>query len=185
MIRNFFSFVFDLVKIVTISLAIIVPIRYFLIQPFYVQGSSMEPNFFTSEYLIVNEIGYRFREPERGDVVVFKYPRNPQEYFIKRVIALPGESVEFKDGEVYIYNEIYEDGVVLDEDYLPEDRETFSNGRNEVVKLNNDEYFVLGDNRNASKDSRVFGPVNKNLIIGSVLLRAWPFKLFDTPIYQY
>lgn len=185
MIRNFFSFAFDLIKIVTISLAIIMPVRYFLIQPFYVQGSSMEPNFHTSEYLIVNEIGYRFSDLERGDVIVFKYPVNPQEYFIKRIVALPGESIEFRDGDVYIYNDAFKDGVILDEEYLPEDRETYSNGRNEIVKLTDDEYFVLGDNRNSSKDSRVFGPVKKRLVIGSVLLRAWPFELFDTPIYQY
>ncbi len=185
MLRSFFSFVFDLVKIVTISLAIIIPVRYFLIQPFYVQGSSMEPNFYTSEYLIVDEISYRFEEPERGDVVVFKYPKNPQEYFIKRVIGLPGDSIEFKDGKIFIYNDIYKDGVVLDEKYLPSNRETYSNGRNELVKLGSNEFFMLGDNRNSSKDSRVFGPVKRDLIVGRVMLRAWPFKIFKTPIYQF
>ena len=144
----------------------------------------MEPNFHTSEYLIVNEISYRFSEPGRGDVIVFKYPRNPQEYFIKRIVALPGESVELKDGKVYIYNDAHKDGFILNEEYLPEDRETYPNGRNEIVELADDEYFVLGDNRNSSKDSRVFGPVKKRLVIGSVLLRAWPFKFFDTPVYQ-
>ncbi len=185
MLRSFFSFVFDLVKIVTISLAIIIPVRYFLIQPFYVQGSSMEPNFYTSEYLIVDEISYRFEEPERGDVVVFKYPKNPQEYFIKRVIGLPGDSIEFKDGKIFIYNDTYKDGVVLDEKYLPSNRETYSNGRNELVKLGSNEFFMLGDNRNSSKDSRVFGPVKRDLIVGRVMLRAWPFKIFKTPIYQF
>ena len=92
--RNFFIFVFEVVKVVVISLAIIIPVRYFLIQPFYVKGASMEPSFYDHEYLIVDEMSYRFRLPERGEIVVFKYPLDPSQYFIKRVIGLPGEKVE-------------------------------------------------------------------------------------------
>ncbi|MBI5254729.1 signal peptidase I, partial [Candidatus Falkowbacteria bacterium] len=83
--------VWDMVKVVCISLAIIIPVRYFLIQPFYVKGASMEPNFFDHEYLIINEIGYRFDAPQRGDIVVFKYPKDQSQYFIKRIVGLPGE----------------------------------------------------------------------------------------------
>src|SRR5665811_1655226 len=102
--RKFFLFVWEIVKVVSISLAIILPVRYYLIQPFYVKGASMEPNFHDQEYLIVDEISYRFKAPERGQVIVFRYPRNPQEYFIKRVIGLPNEDVQIRDGQVVIYN---------------------------------------------------------------------------------
>jgi signal peptidase I len=187
MIKNFFSFVLELLKVVVISLAIIIPIRYFLIQPFYVEGASMEPNFHDHEYLIIDEISYRFNQPKRGDIIVFRYPRDPQEYYIKRVIGLPGEKVEVKDGQVKIYNSDNVDGLILDEEYLPEGLKTENSSGQEQVQLENDEYFVMGDNRNSSKDSRVFGPVDKSFITGRVLLRGWPlnrFDVFKTPIYQ-
>ena len=189
MLKNFFSFVFELIKIVVISLVIIITIRYFLIQPFYVKGASMEPNFYDHEYLIIDEISYRFKDPGRGDIVVFRYPVNPQEYFIKRIVALPGEKVQIKDGKVYIYDDNYTglDGTVLDELYLGDGVKTYSLS-DETVSLGEDEYFVLGDNRNSSKDSRSFGAVNQSFITGKVLLRGWPFdriNLFQTPEYQY
>lgn len=170
-----------------ISLIIIIPIRYFLIQPFYVKGASMEPNFFDHEYLIIDELTYRFNDPQRGDIVVFRYPRNPQEYFIKRVIALPGEEVEIREGSVYIYNEENPDGVLLYENYLSPGEKTYGLIE-EKLKLGEDEYFVLGDNRNSSKDSRSFGPVNRSFVTGRVLLRGWPFnriRLFEAPQYSY
>lgn len=185
MLKNFFSFVFELIKIVVISLVIIVPIRYFLIQPFYVKGASMEPNFFDKEYLIIDEISYRFNEPMRGDIVVFRYPINPQEYFIKRIIALPGEEIEIKNGEVVIYGQDSREGRILEEEYLSEEVKTYGMS-SDRVKLGENEYFVMGDNRNSSKDSRSFGPVNRSYIIGKVLLRGWPFDritLFESPEY--
>lgn len=187
MIKNFFLFVFELIKIVVISLVIIVPVRYFLIQPFYVKGASMEPNFYDHEYLIIDEITYRFKEPERGEIIVFKYPRNPQEYFIKRLIGLPGEKVQIKDGAVIIFNNEFPDGMTLREDYLPQGISTYGLSE-EVVKLADDEIYVLGDNRNSSKDSRYFGPVNVSFITGRVFFRGWPFsrvEIFDTPGYDY
>jgi len=187
MIKNFFSYVFELVKVVAVSLAIIIPIRYYLIQPFYVKGASMEPSFYDKEYLIIDEISYRFHEPVRGDIVVFRYPRNPGEYFIKRVIGLPGEKVQIKDGAVYVFNQEHETGVKLAEKYLSADANTY--GLNEeITTLSSTEYYVLGDNRNASKDSRSFGPVDKKLITGRVLLRGWPFNranVFSAPEYGY
>lgn len=185
MLKNFFSFVFELVKIVVISLVIIIPVRYFLIQPFYVKGASMEPNFYDHEYLIIDEITYRFNEPQRGDIIVFRYPRNPQEYFIKRLVGLPGESIKIDKGKVTIFNEENPDGFILDEPYLEEGTKTYGISEDQVT-MTEEEYFVLGDNRNSSKDSRSFGPVNKSYITGRVLLRGWPFnriKLFDTPAY--
>lgn len=187
MIRNFFSYIFELVKVVVVSLAIIIPIRYFLIQPFYVKGASMEPTFYDKEYLIIDEISYRFHEPVRGDIIVFRYPRDPQEYFIKRVIGLPGEKVQIKDGSVYVFNKEREDGMKLDEAYLTGDIKTY--GLNEdIISLSSAEYYVLGDNRNASKDSRSFGPVDKKFVTGRVLLRGWPFNrvnVFSAPEYSY
>ena len=156
----------------------------------------MEPSFYDHEYLIIDEISYRFNEPNRGDIIVFRYPRNPQEYFIKRLIGLPGEQVQIKDGEVKIFNETNVDGFILDEEYLPNGLKTYGLSE-EVVTLSTvnekdttikNEYFVLGDNRNSSKDSRSFGPVDESFITGKVLLRGWPFdriKFFDDMEYSY
>lgn len=176
--KKFAVFVWEITKVVAISLAIILPVRYYLIQPFYVKGASMEPNFFDHEYLIIDEISYRFSAPERGQVIVFRYPRNPQEYFIKRVIGLPGEEVMVKDGRVQIFNPENPNGLTLTEDYLADDTMTFAINNSDLeekVSVGSDEYYVLGDNRNASKDSREFGPVNKSFITGKVWLRGWPF----------
>lgn len=164
-------FLWELARIVIISLVIIIPIRYFVVQPFIVRGASMEPNFENSEYLIIDELSYRFRDPERGEVIVFRFPENPSQYYIKRIIALPGETVEFREGRVYITSS---DGnaTLLDESaYL---------ARSEVsgdlkTPLDDSEYFVLGDNRNASSDSRRWGPLKEKFIVGRVLVRAWPF----------
>lgn len=148
----------------------------------------MEPSFHDHEYLIIDEISYRFGEPKRGDIIVFRYPRNPQEYFIKRVVALPEERIEIRDGDVYIYNSEYEEGVILEEEYLPADIKTYGGFSKDIITLDADEYFVLGDNRNSSKDSRSFGPVKRSFITGRVLLRGWPFDkigFFSAPDYQY
>lgn len=171
--KKFFIFVWEMLKIALISAAIIIPVRYFLIQPFFVKGASMEPNFHDREYLIIDEISYRFDTPTRGQVVVFRYPRNPQEYFIKRIIGLPGEEVQIKNGTVTIYNEEHPDGFALTEPYLSNESITY-NQDEDRVPIGPDEYYVLGDNRGASKDSRYFGAVNKSFIIGKVLFRGWP-----------
>jgi len=180
--------IFEFLKIVVISLVIILPIRYFIIQPFYVKGASMEPTFHDHQYLIIDEIGYRFNAPKRGDIVVFRYPQNPQEYFIKRVIGLPGERVEIRDGNIYLYNDQYPEGFVLDESaYLADNIKTYDLSE-EIVTLRAGEYFVLGDNRNASKDSRSFGAVNESFLTGRVMFRGWPFNqitVFHTPEYKY
>jgi len=173
--KKFLLFVWEITKVVAISLAIILPVRYFLIQPFYVKGASMEPNFHDSQYLIIDEISYRLHLPARGQVIVFRYPLDPQEYFIKRIIGLPGEQIQFKDGKVIIYNASHPDGLSLDEKYLPTDLTTYDQNDGKIT-IGPDQYFVLGDNRNASKDSRVFGPVDKSFIIGKVLFRGWPLS---------
>ncbi|OIO16892.1 signal peptidase I [Candidatus Kuenenbacteria bacterium CG1_02_38_13] len=177
------DFIWETLKVIVVSLAIIIPVRYFLIQPFYVKGASMESNFYDHEYLIVDEISYRFNEPERGDVVVFKYPYDRSQYFIKRIIGLPGETVLIKDGKIIISDVNNVSGFVLREDlYL---QNTYTQG-NESIELNEDEYFIMGDNRSASLDSRMFGPIKKSDIVGRAWIRGWPIermKVFNDPVY--
>lgn len=182
------SFLWEIVKVFFWALIIIIPIRVFLLQPFFVQGASMEPNFEDGDYLIVNELGYKqtkvdfdkfhfftvnsFKDLKREDIVVFRYPRNPQQYFIKRIIGLPGEQVKIEDGKVTIFNTENPSGIVLDEKgYLAEGVLT---SPNVTMQLKDNEYFVMGDNRQFSHDSRAWGPVHKDEIIGKVMLRAWP-----------
>ena len=180
--KGILVFIWEITKIVIIALLIVVPIRTFLFQPFFVRGQSMEPNFENGDYLIIDEISYRFRDPQRGEVVVFKYPGNPSQRYIKRIIGLPGEKVEIKEGKVMIFNQ--EGSQVLDEsEYLSTD--IFTPGEIKVI-LSGNEYFVLGDNRYASADSRRWGPLPRENIIGRVFLRAWPFTAlakFEAPVY--
>lgn len=170
-LERYTNFIWEVTKVVIISLAIIIPVRYFLVQPFYVKGASMEPNFYNYEYLIIDELSYRFDDPQRGDVVVLKNPHRPSQFFIKRIIGLPGETVEIRDRTVFV------NGAELDETaYLDPSIETFGN---QVVHLHEGEYFILGDNRNESLDSRIFGPIIKDEIIGRTWLRAWPVTRLD------
>lgn len=184
------SFILEIIKIITLAFVIIVPIRVFLFQPFFVQGASMEPNFEDGQYLIVNELGFKetnvgfgssslfkvksFRDIKRQTVVVFRYPIDPRKFFIKRVIGLPGEKVQIKNGEVTIFNAQNPDGLLLDEkDYLPAGLKTTPEM---TVEVGSDEYFVMGDNRMYSSDSRAWGTVPKKDIMGEVLVRAWPLN---------
>lgn len=162
------SSLWEIVKFVAITLAVVIPIRAFVAQPFIVSGSSMVPTFENGQYLIVDELSYLFRDPKRGEVVIFRYPKDPSKFFIKRVIGLPGETINIRDNKVTITsgNRLF----ALDEKYVNSD-ETLEPLRK---KLSADEYFVLGDNRNASLDSRFWGPVNRGLIRGRVLLRLLP-----------
>lgn len=170
------DFSFDTIKIIVISLVIIIGIRSFVMQPFFVNGQSMEPNFYDGDYLIVNEIGYRFDNPKRGDVVIFHYPNDPRQFFIKRIIGLPGEKIEIKNNKIAIYNKEHPDGFTLDEFYIPESAVI---SKDYSQELKNDEYYVLGDNRRASSDSRVWGVLEKHYIVGKAWIRAWPFDSFS------
>lgn len=177
--RNGWLFIWDLIKIVVIALVIIIPVRYYVIQPFIVSGSSMEPTFENGQYLIVNELDYHIGAPQRGQVIVFKYPKNTSEYFIKRVIGLPGDTVLIQNGKVTITNAANPKGFVLDETYLPAG--TFTEATTtQPVSLAAGEYYVLGDNRPASSDSRFWGVVPSDDIVGKVALRAFPFSAFST-----
>ena len=184
-------FVWDLVKIIVIAIAIIWPFRTFVAEPFVVSGSSMLPNFHNHDYLIIDRLSYRLNEPKRGDVIVLRFPKDESQYFIKRIIGLPKEKVCFspncqgQDGHVYIFNQQYPDGFRLNEDYLTKLTYPFSEAQGRELAEN--EYFVLGDNRDASSDSRVWGILPQSDIIGKVWSRVYPFaaaQLFKTPIYQ-
>jgi signal peptidase I len=164
--------VWEIIKIAAIAFIIVAPIRYFLFQPFIVSGASMAPNFATGDYLIIDEISYKFSEPKRGDVVVFKtdfIEGYANQRFIKRVIGLPGETVDITAGKV----SIIKDGTVkvLNESYLPKDLKTYGEIN---ITLKSDEYFVLGDNREYSYDSRMWGIVPEKYIIGKAALRLLP-----------
>ncbi len=184
-VQKVIRFIWDLLKVICVSLAIIIPVRYFLIQPFYVKGASMEPSFYDHEYLIIDEISYRFGAPQRGDIVVFKYPKDPSQYFIKRIVGLPGEKIEIADGRVYVYAAV--DAKVkkmLDESWYLDVEVKTTNSKAWVLGL--DEYYVLGDNREYSLDSRGFGPVYRDLIVGKVWLRGWPVSraaIFPSVVY--
>ncbi len=177
-------FILELIKIAVLAGITIGLIRYFLFKPFYVKGASMEPNFYDHEYLIIDELTYRLRLPERGEVIVFRYPGNPKEYFLKRIIGLPGERVKVAEGRVIIYNQAHPEGIEIQESYLPKDLATVGE---KITVLGDRKYFVLGDNRPNSYDSRRFGPIDQSLIVGRTWFRGWPFsrlEKFDTPAFN-
>lgn len=161
-------FVWDVGKTLITVLIIAFLIRFYLVQPFYVEGQSMEPNFNNGEYLLIDEISYKFREPQRGEVVVFKPPVNTYQNYIKRIIALPGEKVSFHEGPT-VSNDAFPEGKRLDEPYLSPEISTQTVGSSNAT-LQKNQYYVLGDNRPQSSDSRVFGPIDKKNIIGKVWL---------------
>jgi len=187
-----FEFVWETAKVVLLSLIIILPVRYYLIQPFFVKGSSMVPNFHDKEYILVDKWTYKLGAPQRGDVIIFRYPDNPKEYFIKRILGLPGETiVAGNNNEVVVYNDRYREGfTVFEKGYLPETNPTYC-GTNTTycgtrVTLGEDEYYVMGDNREHSSDSRFFGPVHISYFAGMAWLRLWPLdKISFIPRTQY
>ncbi|MDO8663290.1 MAG: signal peptidase I [Candidatus Wildermuthbacteria bacterium] len=180
--KNSIAFIWEIAKIVIIALLIVVPIRTFLFQPFFVKGQSMEPSFENGDYLIIDELTFRLRTPERGEVVVFKYPHDVSQRYIKRIIGLPGETVNVEGGKVLIFDSKGEQ-VLNESSYLPSG--VFTPGTIKMT-LDKNQYFVLGDNRRASSDSRVWGVLPKEDIIGRVVIRAWPFAAlakFEAPAY--
>jgi signal peptidase I len=140
----------------------------FLGRPFLVQGASMEPNFQNGNYLIVDVLSYKIGDPVRGDVIVFHYPGNRALYFIKRIIALPGDKITFDNGKMYI------NGKESDEKYIPSDSLSDTFTTKMEFTLTDNQYFVMGDNRAESFDSRSWGPLSKDDIVGIVRARLWP-----------
>lgn len=169
---SYWDFIFEMVKFTVISLLIVAPIRFFIAQPFLVSGNSMSPTFEDGEYLIIDELSYFLKSPSRGQVVVFRYPNDPSKHFIKRIVGLPGETVIIEDGKVVIKNAENPDGFRITEDYV-KNYELAS--KSIKTTLSEKEYFVMGDNRPSSSDSRDWGPVPRENLTGSVILRLFPF----------
>lgn len=167
-VEDSFYFLWDIGKTLIFVVAIAFLIRFYLVQPFYVEGQSMEPSFNNGEYLLIDELTYHFRSPERGEVIVFRPPINTYQNYIKRIIALPEEEVSFSgsgaDGYV-VKNQKYQSGLPLEENYLAPNTPTRGDKN---VRLDDQDYFVMGDNRTQSSDSRVFGGVFRKNITGRV-----------------
>lgn len=161
----------DLFTLAFLIIVVVIPIRLFIVSPFIVDGDSMHPTFENLDYLIIDEFLYYFRAPERGDVIVFRYPGNPSVFYIKRVIGLPGETVSINHGAIDITTANGEK-FALEEPYIVNEDATYTKN----VSLNPNEYFVLGDNRPNSSDSRIWGPLPARDIIGRVDLRLLPIQ---------
>ncbi|MFH1178350.1 MAG: signal peptidase I [bacterium] len=161
----------DLFTLAFLIVVVVIPIRIFIISPFIVDGESMHPTFENLDYLIIDEFLYYFHAPERGDVIVFRYPDNPSVFYIKRIIGLPGETISINRGVVTIVTADGEN-MTITEPYIVNEDATYTKN----VSLNSEEYFVMGDNRPNSSDSRVWGPLPKKDIIGRVDLRLLPIK---------
>jgi signal peptidase I len=158
----------ELLRFTLIVLAVVVPLRVFVAQPFIVSGESMVPTFENGDYLIVDQISYYRNDPERGDVIVFRYPTNHKRFLIKRVIGLPGEMITINGNKITI-NKTDGSFVQLDESYINEEFSTYG-----TWELGEEDYFVLGDNRQKSSDSRSWGILDKDLIVGKTFLRLFP-----------
>ena len=168
------SFWGEILQIVIVSLVIVIPFRIYIAQPFLVSGPSMDDTFSNGQYLIVDELTYNLRDPQRSEVVIFHYPLDTKKFFIKRVIGLPGETVEIKGGQVTIFNQTNPKGFILDEPYV--NKLNPPRPDNIIVTLKADEFYVLGDNRYVSSDSRIWGPVKRDLFNGRPFLRLLPLK---------
>ena len=175
LMKRFLYTIWEIAEVFFIALIAVVAIKYFLVQPFIVNGASMEPSFYDGDYLLIDELSYRFKDPQRGDVIVFKAPQDESTYYIKRVIGLPGERVEIQDRSIRIYSANDPDGLELEETYLQDGIRNEWRG-NIIVTLKDGQYFVLGDNRVNSYDSRFWGPLEKDSIVGLVKLRLWPMQ---------
>ncbi|MDP3992833.1 MAG: signal peptidase I [bacterium] len=180
---NRFAPFWEILKVVVIVFVSAIIIRGFVAQPFIVEGSSMEPDFHNGEYLLVEKLGYHLRQPARGDVIVFKYPNDPSINYIKRIIGLPGETVRVFENQVFV------NGKILTEQYLSPDERTIVSQNPEApyeVALNGDQFFVMGDNRQHSSDSREWGPLGRDFIIGKSAFVLYPrqnFAAIASPSY--
>ena len=161
----------DLFTLALLIVIVVIPIRVFVASPFVVDGDSMYPTFHNMDYLIVDELVYDFHTPQRGDVIVFRYPNDPSIFYIKRIIGLPGETVSINHGKVTI-TKVDGTKVTLSEPYVVNEDATYTNS----VTLSKSQYFVMGDNRPNSSDSRVWGPLPAKDIIGRVDLRLLPLS---------
>ncbi|MFA6553927.1 MAG: signal peptidase I [Candidatus Paceibacterota bacterium] len=174
--KTFWDDVREWIQVIVIALLISLPIRFFIAEPFIVNGASMDPTFATGQFLIVDRLTYRLEAPSRGDVIVFEYPNNPSTYYIKRIIGLPGETLDIKDGTITISNPsststIPNNQTVLKEPYVKSIHRSYDTFH---TNLGPTEYFVMGDNRAESSDSRLWGPLDKHYIVGRPIVRLLP-----------
>jgi signal peptidase I len=180
MLKALADFFLDVVSTVLIAIAIFLVVYFFLVKPHQVIGESMEPTFETHQYILTDLLSYRFRNPERGDVIVFRAPQDQTKDLIKRVIGLPGEKIRFSGGKVIISSSSYPQGFTLNEPYINDNSPTKAESatrENEDYVIPPGKYFVMGDNREHSSDSRDFGAVDNSLIIGRAWLRYWPLNV--------
>lgn len=156
----------DLLEAVTIAVILAVVIRFFLFEPFVIPSASMEPTLVPGDRVMVNKLAYRLGEPKPGDIIVFRYPLDPRTIYIKRLIAVGGQTVELRDGQLFV------NGRKVQEAYLPHN--PGGGGDFGPVRVPPGTYFVMGDNRNNSQDSRVWGPVPRQNILGKAEVLFWP-----------
>lgn len=161
----------EIVEFAIIALLIVLPVRWFVAQPFIVSGASMEDTFHSGEYLIIDQLTYHLEDPKRGDVVVFRYPQDPSKFFIKRLIGMPGDTISIEGNTVTITTQ-NGDTFTLDEPYI----KSMAESTHLEETLGEREYFVMGDNRDASSDSRVWGVLQKDKIVGRAFIRLFPFS---------
>lgn len=172
-ILGIINFFMDFLETSVVALSIFVVIYLFFVQPHEIKGTSMEPNFHNNEYILTDKISYKFKEPKRGDVIILKAPENKDVDYIKRVIGLPNERLTIQQGSVYINGEKLTESYISDKT-VPLPGNTIQEGVEMTIP--DGYYFVMGDNRFHSSDSRAFGPIPNNLIIGHAIIRYWPIS---------
>lgn len=165
----------DFLETIVVALSIFVVVYLFLVQPHEVKGSSMEPTFHNNEYILTDKISYRLADPQRGDVIIFKAPSNPEVDYIKRIIAAPGDRIKIGNGEVYVNDQRLEERYITQTTMLIPGG-SLQEGRE--IQVSPENFFVMGDNRGHSSDSREFGPIERSSIIGRAFLRYWPLREF-------
>lgn len=171
--NNFSTHIIDFIQTLVVFGAIFALIYWQIAQPHRVSGNSMFPNFHNSDLIITDKLSYKFGDPQKGDIVVFENPRNNADHFIKRVIALPGDSIKVESEKVFV------NGQLVEEVYLPDFVPTLPKGfltEGVPIKAGDNQYYVFGDNREHSSDSREWGPIGKEKIIGKAFIRYWPIK---------
>ncbi len=166
-----YGFIRDVGSFILIVVFVVIPFRIYVAQPYLVTGGSMDPTFENGEYLIVDQLSYRFDDPKRGEVIIFRFPKDPREFFIKRVVGLPGETVKLSIGGVTIVNKDNPEGFLLSEPYVVFDKKDAL-----IMNLKDNEYFVMGDNRIASADSRLWGPVPRENVVGRPFVALFPLS---------
>lgn len=187
-VNSFFSVLFEIIKTIVVVGILALLLRVYIIQPFIVEGLSMSPTLDNNDYLLVDKLSYRLHKPQRGDVIVFKYPKDERFNYIKRIIGLPGETIRITENNIMITNNQNPNGLILHENYIKDlNVPLINNGRKIIaVDIPPGQYFVMGDNRQGSSDSREWGFLPKKEIIGRSLVRLFPvgdFKILYDSTY--